>query len=246
LFAALIISCGKKEETRVEKSVSVPVQGVRIETVKASPVPEDYEAVGTIRSKTTTVLSSKTMGNILAVHVHEGDHVRIGQLLIEIDDRDSRAQLRKAQAGFREVEEAFNEIEQNMRAAESGKEAAEAGKTLALATFNRYRALLEEKSVSQQEFDEVQAKLNFRNRVERAGRMIEAFSQRARFFKDGPGESRYCQRPGLCWLRPIFSMDGIVISKQAEVGLLASPGVLLLVARTLPITVLKFRWKNPC
>ena len=92
-----------------------------------------YEAVGTVRSKTTSVLSSKTVGNILAVHVREGDRVRTGQLLIEIDDRDTRAQLQKAQAGLREVQDAQEEMDQNIRAAESAREAAEAGRSLAQA-----------------------------------------------------------------------------------------------------------------
>ena len=98
-LAIMITSCGKKEETAIEKPTTV--QGVKIETIKLSSVEEDYEATGTVRSKTTSALSSKTVGNILAVHVREGDRVRIGQLLIEIDDRDSRAQLQKAQAGLR-------------------------------------------------------------------------------------------------------------------------------------------------
>jgi len=100
-LAIILTSCGKKEEAVMEKPTTI--QGVKIETIKLSPVQEDYEAVGTVRSKTTSVLSSKTVGNILAVHVREGDRVRTDQLLIEIDDRDSRAQLQKAQAGLLEV-----------------------------------------------------------------------------------------------------------------------------------------------
>src|SRR4030042_6492880 len=84
-FAIMTTSCGKKEEAVIEKPTTL--QDVKIETIKSSPVTEEYEAVGTIRSKTTSVLSSKTVGNILAVHVREGDRVRTGQLLIEIDDR---------------------------------------------------------------------------------------------------------------------------------------------------------------
>ena len=111
----LIISCGKEEEAAVVEKPAT-LQGVKIETVRLSPVEEEYEAVGTVRSKTTSVLSSKTMGNIVAVHVREGDRVRTGQLLVEIDDRDTRAQLRKARAGLREVQDALEEIEQNIRA----------------------------------------------------------------------------------------------------------------------------------
>ena len=232
-LAMMIASCGKKEEAVVDKSAPVPIQGVKIETVKASPVAEDYEAVGTVRSKTTTVLSSKTMGNILAVHVHEGDHARIGQLLIEIDDRDTRAQLQKTQAGLREVQDAQAEIDQNIRAAESAKEAAEAGRSLAAATFKRYSNLLEEKSVSQQEFDEVQAKLRIaETEVDRAGRMIEALAAKKSqvFAKMDQAKADIAgAQVHVGYGRITSPMNGIVISKQAEVGLLASPGVPLLV-----------------
>src|SRR5512137_902617 len=116
-LAALMVSCGRKEEAAPEKTTTV--QGVRAEAVKLSAVEEAYEAVGTVRSKTTSLLSSKAVGNILAVHVREGDHVRTGQLLIEIDGRDMRAQLQKAQAGLREVQDAQEEMDQNILAAES-------------------------------------------------------------------------------------------------------------------------------
>ncbi len=200
-LAVMITSCGKKEEAVIEKPTLL--QGVKIETIKLSPVQEDYEAVGTVRSKTTSVLSSKTVGNILAVHVREGDRVRIGQLLIEIDDRDTRAQLQKAQAGLREVQDAQEEIDQNIRAAESAREAAEAGRSLAAATFKRYNTLLEQKSVSQQEFDEVQAKLKSRRGRSGPGRKDASSphgQEESGACEDGTGESGHHQRSGLCWL----------------------------------------------
>jgi RND family efflux transporter MFP subunit len=188
--------------------------------------------VGTVRSKTTTVLSSKTMGNILAVHVREGDRVRTGQLLIEIDDRDTKAQLQKAQAGLREVQDVQEEIEQNSHVAESGKEAAEAGKALALATFNRYKALLEQKSVSQQEFEEVQAKLKIsETEVDRAGRMLQALLARKNQVLAKMEQAKAdiaSAQIHVGYARITSPTNGIVVSKQAEVGLLAAPGVPLL------------------
>jgi multidrug efflux system membrane fusion protein len=231
IFLALAMTfCGKKEEAVIEKPATV--QGVKTETIKLSAVEEEYEAVGTVRSKTTSVLSSKAVGNILAVHVGEGDRVRAGQLLIEIDDRDTRAQLEKAQAGFREVQDAQEEIEQNIRAAESGRDAAEAGRSLALATFNRYKSLLEQKSVSPQEFDEVQAKRNVAEaEVDRANRMLQALlakknqvhAKQEQVKADITSAQVY-----VGYSRILSPMNGIVISKQAEIGLLAAPGVPLL------------------
>jgi len=229
-LAIMIPSCEKKEKAPIEKPTAV--QGVKIETIKLSPVEEGYEAVGTVRSKTTSALSSKTVGNILAVHVREGDRVRTGQLLIEIDDRDSRAQLQKAQAGLREVQDAQEEIEQNIRAAESAREAAEAGKSLALVTFNRYQALLEQKSVSQQEFDEVRAKLKIAEaEADRAGRMLQALMAKKSQVLAKTDQAKADITNAQVYLgysRILSPINGIVTSKQAEVGPLAAPGVPLL------------------
>jgi len=230
VLASTTISCGKKEEAVIEKTTVI--QGVKIETITLSPVEEEYEAVGTVRSKTTSVLSSKTVGNILAVLVGEGDRVRTGQLLIEIDDRDTRAQLQKAQYGLREVQDVQEEIDQNIRAAESTKEAAEAGRSLALATFNRYKALLEQKSVSPQEFDEVQAKLKVAEaEVDRAGRMLQALKAKKNQVLAKTEQAKAditSTQVYVGYSRILSPMNGIVISKQAEIGLLAAPGVPLL------------------
>ena len=116
---------------------------------------------------------------------------------------------------------------QNLR-----KEAAEAGRSLALATFNRYKALLEQRSVSQQEFDEVQAKLKVAEaEVDRAGRMLQALlakknqvhAKQEQVKADITGAQVY-----VGYSRILSPMNGIVVSKQAEVGLLAAPGVPLL------------------
>jgi len=121
---------------------------------------------------------------------------------------------------------------QNIRAAESAREAAEAGRSLAAATFKRYNALLEQKSVSQQEFDEVQAKLRVAEaETERAARMLQALMAKKnqvlakmdQVKADITGAQVY-----VGYSRILSPMNGIVTSKQGEIGLLAAPGVPLL------------------
>ena len=97
--AALFLSCGSKEG--FSKTASPP-QKVKIEKALASPVENTCEAMGTVRSKTISVLSSKVLGLILSIHVREGDRVKAGQLLVEIDDREMKAQLEKSRAGLKE------------------------------------------------------------------------------------------------------------------------------------------------
>jgi multidrug efflux system membrane fusion protein len=230
LLVFFVTGCGRREEGIAEKPTTI--HGAKIETIKLSPVEEAYEAVGTVRSKTTSILSSKTVGSILAVHVHEGDRVQTGQLLIEIDDRESRSQLQKTEAGLHEVREGLEEIEQNIHAAEAAKGAAEAGRSLALATFNRYKSLLEQKSASQQEFDEVQAKMRIAEaEADRAGRMHQALiakrSQVLARMEQAKADITSAQIY-VGYGRITSPMNGVVVSKQAEIGLLAAPGVPLL------------------
>ena len=99
MFAA---ACGKKPHVAAE--TPPVVTGVQIEKVAASSVDDFYEATGTVRAKTSTVLSSKIMGTVMSLRVREGDRVNAGQALIEIDNREAAAQLQKAQAGLRQAE----------------------------------------------------------------------------------------------------------------------------------------------
>jgi multidrug resistance efflux pump len=226
LLVFFVIGCGRREEGIAEKPATI--HGAKIETIRLSPVEEEYEAVGTVRSKITSNLSSKVVGNILAVHVREGDRVKIGQVLIEIDDRDSQSQLQKAEAGLREVREGLEEIEQNIHGAEAARGAAEAGRALALATFNRYQGLLEQKSASQQEFDEVQAKMKIAEaEADRSGRMLQALVAKKNQVLAKMEQAKADITRAQIYVgygRITSPINGVVVSKQAEIGLLAARG----------------------
>jgi membrane fusion protein, multidrug efflux system len=223
-------SCEQKGKTPAE--TKPPAINAKVEAVALSTVPDVYEAVGTVRSKMTSVLSSKIVGNIMKVHVREGDRVRIGQLLIEIDNEDAMAQMRKAQAGLQEGQKALEEAEEGMRAAESAREAADANKSLAEQTFKRYQVLQERRSVSEQEFDEVRAKKKAAEaEADRANRIVQ--SMRA---KRGEISAKIDQAKAeveraavyVAYGRINSPLRGLVTAKQAEVGALAVPGAPLL------------------
>jgi multidrug efflux system membrane fusion protein len=229
-IVALLSSCGKKEEGKAEKTPAIKEAAVEI--VKPMVIEEYYEAVGTVRSKTTSLLSSKIVGNIISVHVREGDSIQKGQLLIEIDARDINAQFEKAQAGLREAQEALEEIGQTIGAAESARDAAQANKTLTGLTFKRYSGLLADHSVSQQEFDEVSA----RNRVaeaefDRATRTIQSLTAKKNQVLAKVEQAKADVANAqvfLSYTRITSPISGIVTVKQADIGALAAPGVPLL------------------
>src|SRR5688572_26678351 len=112
-------SCAGRQEPAV--ATAPMVQGVKLETVAQQPLDESYEAVGTVRAKTSIIISSKVMGSIVAMRVREGDAVRAGQLLVEIDSREARIQTQKSGAGLAEMNGALDEVDRNIKAAESSQ-----------------------------------------------------------------------------------------------------------------------------
>ncbi len=230
LMAMTVAACGKKPEVAAEKLPTV--KGARVERVSMSPIEDYYEATGTVRSKTTTVLSSKVMGVVTSLRAREGDRVRAGQVLIEIDNRDASAQLQKAEAGLRQSQEGLAEVEQAINAAKSAQSAADASKRLADSTYARYRALLERKSVSPQEFDEAKAKEEMAEAETRRAadtlKMLAARRQQALAQIDQARAEVANARVYLSYARIASPISGVVVAKQTETGSTAMPGAPLL------------------
>ena len=229
IFIATAISCSQKNQP--EPSVPI-VSGLKIETVRVSSVDDHYEAVGTVRAKSSSVVAARVMGNIVALHVREGDMVRAGQNLIEIDNREAGIQLQKTRAGVREVQDSLEEVDRSIRAAESARTAAQANELLAKTTYGRYEILFERRSVSPQEFDEVGAKYEVaKAESERADRLLQAAvarqkQMRARIDQAKADVANAAVYAG--YSRITSPMTGVVVSRQVDVGHMAMPGMPLL------------------
>jgi|APFre7841882724_1041349.scaffolds.fasta_scaffold00196_3 multidrug efflux pump subunit AcrA (membrane-fusion protein) len=227
--AALFLSCESKED--FSKTAPVP-QKVKIEKVQASPLEDTYEAMGTVRSKTISVLSSKVLGRIVSIPVREGDRVKAGQLLVEIDDREMKAQLQKSRAGLKETQYALDEIEKAIRGGEAEKKAADARLALASSTLDRFKGLFERRSVSSQEFDEVQtkntaAKADADQASERLQALLAKKNQIIARIDQAKADTANAEA-FLSHTRILSPIDGIVTTKPADLGQMAAPGTHLL------------------
>ncbi len=230
LLTVFAAACGAKPQVAAEKQPVVT--GVQVEKVAVSSVDDFYEATGTVRAKNTTVLSSRIMGTVMSLRVREGDRVSAGQALIEIDNREAAAQLQKAQAGLRQAEQAVAEADQASNAAQSAKAAAEANKRLAAATLTRYQTLLDRKSVSPQEFDEVKARASVADaEADRADKMLQMVAAKK---KQGQAQMDQAKADIVSaqvfagYARVVTPISGIVTAKQIDVGATATPGAPLL------------------
>jgi len=208
------------------------VQSAKIEMVALQPIDESYEAVGTVRAKTSSIVSSKVMGNIVAMKVREGDSVHAGQVIVEIDSREARIQTQRSGAGLVEMNGALDEVDRSIKSAESNRTAAAANRQLATSTLHRYQQLFERQSVSPQEFDEVRARYDVANaEAESASRMVQSLHAKRRQAlaridqakADVAGSQVYSG-----YSRIAAPIDGVVVSRQADVGYMAAPGAQLL------------------
>ncbi len=70
---------------------------VRVATAGPAAFLAEIRTVGRVEPDKAYVLAFKTPGVVAAIHVEEGDAVKKGQVLAELDPRDVDAQLRQAQ-----------------------------------------------------------------------------------------------------------------------------------------------------
>jgi RND family efflux transporter MFP subunit len=216
-LALALAACGgsASEQARTPETVA----GVRVVTVSTQSVPDEIEAPGTVRSATTAEIAARAMGTVQAVLVREGDAVRRSQLLVQIDDRELAARSNAAQSALDEAAAARDEVAR-------GVAAAQAQADVAKKTYDRFAYLREQKSVSPQEFDEVEAKYRAATagleQAQARQQQVEAMNQRAQ------SEARAASTVA-GYTRVTSPLDGIVVRRHVDPGAMAMPGMPLLV-----------------
>ena len=85
---------------RAETQKSTPAVPVTTATVVTKTVAVRIYAIGNVEPYTTVALKARVDGQIVSVHFKEGDEVRQGSVLFEIDPRPFGASLRQAQANL--------------------------------------------------------------------------------------------------------------------------------------------------
>lgn len=124
----LFSGCGKSGAGGPPPEVAMEVV---IEKAVAEPVEDVLTAVGSVEANERVELKPKTAGLIEAIHFVEGQRVKQGQKLFELDARKEAASLAQA----------------------------EAEEKLAQANVTRSKTLVGTKAISQQEFDQLESQL---------------------------------------------------------------------------------------
>ena len=211
LIPVLLLGCSHRSNPAPEAPRTV--QAAVVQSVSA-PTPQTIPATGTLHARETAMISPQVPGPIRQVLVETGDRVRAGQLLVTLDDAAMQSALAQATAGE--------------AAAQKQQMAAQTQASLAEQTLSRYQILQSQKSVSPQEFDEVE------KRSEAAQLQVAAYAALSDQAKAAVAGAH--TQLGYMMLRSPFA--GVVTARMADPGTLAAPGMpVLQIERDGPLQV---------
>lgn len=96
LFTIRRIQTSKANAGRVGRSAEAKVVPVTVATAKLGNIGVYLDAIGTVTPVFTDMITAQQTGVIIAVHYHEGQMVKKGDPLIDLDARPYEAQLEQA------------------------------------------------------------------------------------------------------------------------------------------------------
>jgi HlyD family secretion protein len=104
LFAAILLllvssACSKKEEE--EQKTAVPVQAVAVQKM---PIRQYIQAQAILYAREQASVTPKVTAPVTKFYINRGDHVRKGQLLAELENRDLSAAVMEAKANYEQAE----------------------------------------------------------------------------------------------------------------------------------------------
>lgn len=194
---------------------AVPVDVVKAET---GTVAVRVIGPGTLQARVPIVLSARTTATIIALHADEGDTVKPGELLVELDARELAAKSAAAAA-------AIDTVARNIAAAEAGLAKAEADLELASSNYSRDQEIFDAGYISPAALDTARATLrSAQASAESARAAVAARRAEARSVEQ---EARHAKTL-LSHARIVAPTSGVIVQRAAEVGNTAMPGTPIL------------------
>src|SRR5262245_17621245 len=156
LSAAMAAGC-RNDPTATAAAAAAPEPlSVSTATVESRPIDRFLRVTGSLTADEQAEVSAETAGRIVETPVERGSRVRQGTLLIRISASETSAQLQEAEANAAQLEARLGLTPGQPFDPKAVPDVMNAKASLewAEAEFNRIRALLDQKVVSQSEFDQ--------------------------------------------------------------------------------------------
>jgi len=147
-------------------SPAMEVETTRVHAMTSGAGASDpviLNATGYIIAAHTIDVAAKVDGKVLWIGVDKGDHVKLGQVLVRLEDDEYRARVLEAQGALDNLKAHLAELENGSRPEEISKakadvEQAKADQDDALVTLKRTQQLVREGVFPRQQLDDAQAK----------------------------------------------------------------------------------------
>jgi multidrug efflux pump subunit AcrA (membrane-fusion protein) len=239
VIAALAIACGgSKANVTREPSTPAPPVAVDVTTAPAimRELPRFFEASGSLAGDQQTDVAPSIAGKVTAVGVELGSYVRRGQMLVRLDDIDSKLRVEQAQAQLDQTKAALRQAEEKIGVRPGQNfdvnkvpEVANARVALELAEKNLRRAekLIESGDVSRSNYDQQRAQRDQLKEVYEAAlslaRQNFAAVATARANVANAETQLGMARRNLSYALVFSPIDGYVAERTADLGEYVSP-----------------------
>jgi HlyD family secretion protein len=224
IFLSLVFSCennsippGFSQDT-TQNNISIQ-NTVKVELRQVTQI---YEAVGTIRPLTESVIESRVSGQVLNVNVVPGAKVKTGQTLVLLDARQLNTRHQQAKEGLAYAKDTLNQALKAMDEAKAGQDQANAA-------YSRTKTLFEKDVVSSQQLEIDRAGfLQAKARLEKSREAVKAARSNIRQAMEVAKEGEIA----LGYASIKASAPGVVVERFIDPGDQAMPGKPLLVVQT--------------
>jgi membrane fusion protein, multidrug efflux system len=159
---AVLLSTGCSTESTSAAEAPAPVAvAVQVAAVTSEPIDRFLRVTGSLAADEQAEVAAETGGRVIATPVERGTRVAAGAVLIRLSGEEANASLREAEANAAQIEARLGLTPGQPFDPAQVPEVLNAKASLdwAEADFNRIKALLDQKVVSQSEFEQKQTQM---------------------------------------------------------------------------------------
>jgi membrane fusion protein, multidrug efflux system len=162
-LAASVFSagCSTTAESAADTSKAAEPLAIATSTVESRAIDRYLRVTGSLAADAQAEVSAETAGRVIETPVERGTRVTQGALLVRISPSETAAQLQEADANAAQIEARLGLVagQPFERTRVPDVMNAKASLDLAEAEFNRMRSLVDQKVISQSEFDQRRTQL---------------------------------------------------------------------------------------
>lgn len=231
LVAAGVLIAAKSGGTKIDPS--------KLAKVDKGDLAKSVVATGKIEPITKVEIKSKASGIVKKLYVEAGDKVKAGQLLAELDKDEMLAQVRQSEAQLASAEASLRSAEADLKRAEVDAQGVDV--PMLKRAYERAQSMAKDGVVSQANLDDAQKAYEMAQNKQNVSRAQVTVSHakvaQATADVQRAKATLAQQREQLSYTTIVAPIDGIILSRDVEMGDAVSSILVMGSAATLVMTI---------